>query len=249
MKFMKVLLRVVLRTLLIVMLILLGVLIANVQHILSNPRVSDEVFERQPGPDVPTLQTFAADAADDAVILVQVRAYFEANAERLAQVWREDNPTRVAGIFSMYISHISLPYGVTPFPATLAEFARQERAHCGTYTFAQQDIAGALGLTMRTVEFLGEHAWLEILVDDQWEVFDATTNVWINRSTPELLDGVVREYRSFYTPMLDIDRPDARLHLREGFDMPALRVRMPLLGLRYFPPGQRIISEVIAPSA
>ncbi len=200
------------------------------------------VFEYQLGPDVPTLLELSLGAVDDAAILEQVVAYYEANAERLALLWREDNPVRLAGIFAMYITHISLPYGETPFPNTITEFVTQERAHCGTYLVPQTRIALALGLTIRTIEFVGEHAWLEIYVDDRWELFDATTNTWLSRTGVELLEGAQREYRYFYTPMLDINRPDARLHFDEGYNMQRLRQRMPLMGVSYFPPGERIVS-------
>jgi hypothetical protein len=174
------------------------------------------VFEYQPGPDVSPLQELSFGAANDAEILERVVAYFEENHERLALLWREDHPTRLAGIFSMYITHISLPYGETPFPETISDFVQQERAHCGTYLVPQTQIALALGLTIRTIEFIGEHAWMEVYIDDHWELFDATTNNWIN--------------------------PEARLHLQEGYNMQLLRQRMPLMGISYFPPGERIVS-------
>ena len=200
------------------------------------------VFEHQPGPDVSTLQELSFGAANDAEILERVVAYFEENDERLALLWREDHPIRLAGIFSMYITHISLPYGETPFPETISDFVQQERAHCGTYLVPQMQIAVALGLTIRTIEFVGEHAWMEVYIDDHWELFDATTNTWINQTGVDLLNGVVREYRYFYTPLLDINHPEARLHLQEGYDMQLLRQRMPLMGISYFPPGERIVS-------
>lgn len=215
------------------------------------PPTYNLVFEHQPGPDVPTLQVLAAEAGavTDEEILAAVAAYYDANAERLALLWREDNPTRLAGIFSMYISHISMPYGVTTFPASVAEFLTQERAHCGTYMVPQNHIALALGLTIRTIEFVGEHAWEEVWVDDHWELFDATTNTWMSRTSLELLQGLEREYRYFYTPMLDINHPEARLHLAEGYDMPRLRSRMPLMGIVYFPPGERHVSDPLGPLA
>lgn len=207
------------------------------------------VFEHQPGPDVPTLPELSLGAADDAEILMRVTGYYLQNAERLSLLWREDHPIRLAGLFSMYLTHISLPYGETPFPSTIIEFNQMERAHCGTYLVPQHLIAGALGLTYRVIEFVDEHAWLEIYVDDHWELFDATTNTWINRTGLELLEGAAREYRYFYTPMLDINRPDARLHLDEGYDMQRLRRRMPLMGIEYFPPGERRVNPAVGPLA
>lgn len=104
-------------------------------------------------------------------------------------------------------------------------------------------LARALGLVLRVVDFSGEHAWLEIQVDGQWELFDATTNVWIDRGVTELMQGVPRQFRTFYSPVFDINRPDARLHLNEGYDIPKLRTRMSTLGVAYMPYGALTISE------
>ncbi len=236
------------RMLVVCLFILMTVTVVTAQEPTAIPEFT-LVFDAQPGPDVPMLDEFALNAADDAEIVANVVAYYQANAERLALLWREDNPTRLAGIFAMYISHISRPYGSTPLTVTLTDYISNDNAHCGTYIIPQQQIAIALGLTTRTIEFVGEHAWLEVYVDDHWELFDATTNTWINRAGLELLEGVVRQYRYFYTPMLDINRPDARLHLIEGYDMPRLRERMPLMGITYFPPGELAVSRVYGPLA
>lgn len=205
--------------------------------------ITSRVFESQPGPDMPTLQTLGLGAADNAELVAQVAAYYDQNAERLAGLWRIDHPTRLAATFAMYLSHISQPYGaVNTLPETLIDFVNNQRAHCGTYTLAQREIAAALGVEYRSVEFVGEHAWLEVKVDGEWEIFDATTNIWISKGIEPLLAGEAREYRGFYTPMLDANRPDARLHIEEGFNMQRLRDRMPLLGINFVPPGELIIN-------
>jgi hypothetical protein len=144
----------------------------------------------------------------------------------------------------MYVVHISHVYGETTYPSSFAEYLAQPRAHCGTYSIAQSKIADGLGLTWRMWELTsGWHGWIEILVDDQWEIFDATTNTWINRSGLELLERVPREYRTFYTPLLDIDQPDARLHLNEGYNMQRFRAEFVGLGLYYNPPGEPFLSD------
>lgn len=207
------------------------------------------VFEAQLGPDVPTLQELSAGLTDDAAILERVAAYYDENKERLALLWREDHPLRLAGLFSMYVTHISLPYGETPAPQSIVEFTQQERAHCGTYLVPQTRIAEALGLTYRVIEFVGEHAWLEVYVDDHWELFDATTNTWINQTGLDLLERAPRGYRYFYTLMLDRDRPDARLHIDEGYNMQRLRQWMPLMGIDYHPGGELRVSNPTGPLA
>jgi hypothetical protein len=184
-------------------------------------------------------------AATDAEAYAMIVAYYDANKARLRTLWREDNDTRLAGIFSMYVVHISTVYGETTYPASFLEYLTQPRAHCGTYSIAQAHIAQALGLTWRMWELTsGWHGWVEILVDGQWEIFDATTNQWISRSGLELLAKEPREYRSFYTPLLDIDRQDARLHLHEGYNMEQFRIDLPGLGLFYNPPGEPFLSKL-----
>ncbi len=205
---------------------------------------ADLVFQRVPGPDVPTLQELTAGSTTDAEAMAKVVAYYHDNQERLRVLWREDNQTRLAGIFTMYIVHISTVYGETTFPSSFLEYLQQPRAHCGTYSLAQAHIADALGLTWRMFELTsGWHGWIEIMVDGQWEMFDATTNQWISRSGLELLQGVPREYRAFYTPLLDANRPDARLHLSEGYNMEQFRVDLRGLGLYYNPPGEPFLSD------
>lgn len=219
----------------------------NLQEIMSSIPAHTVVFESQPGPDTPTLQEIAGDAVLDDEILQNTVAYFNENRDRLQILWREDNPTRLAALFAMYVTHISQVYGEATGPATIAEFMAQDRAHCGTYVLPQTRIASALGLTWRTIEFVGEHVWLEVYVDDHWELFDATTNVWINRSGVDLVQGAVREYRSLYSPLMDINRPDARWHIDEGYNMQNLRRGMPLMGVTYFPGGEMIVSPSVAP--
>lgn len=211
----------------------------------GTPMPSSLIFSNEPGPDTLTLQEIAAEATSDEAILQAILDYYEENQERLSMLWREENPTRLAGLFSMYVVHISTIYGETTFPASLIEYIGQSRAHCGTYTWAQLQIADSLGLTWRTVEFVGEHAWLEILVDGQWEIFDATTNTWLSRGVDELMQAMPRTYRQLYTPLLDIDRPDARYHMTEGYDMQRLRQRMPTVGILYMPPGELKVSEAV----
>lgn len=217
----------------------------EVIYVPNRPPTTNLLFQRVPGPDVPTLQEMTAGATTDAEAYAKIVAYYAANKERLRALWQEDNPTRLAGIFSMYVVHISTVYGETTYPASFLEYLQQPRAHCGTYSIAQAHIAGALGLTWRMWELTsGWHGWVEILVDGQWEMFDATTNQWISRAGVELLQQVPREYRSFYTPLLDSTRPDARWHLEEGYNMIDFRVKLPGLGLFYNPPGEPFLSTL-----
>jgi hypothetical protein len=59
------------------------------------------------------------------------------------------------------------------------------------------------------------------------------------------MQAMPRTYRQFYTPLLDINRPDARYHIAEGYDMQRLRQRMPTIGIVYMPPGELKVSDVV----
>jgi hypothetical protein len=109
------------------------------------------------------------------------------------------------------------------------------------YSRYQAQILDAYGLTWRVFTHdIAEHAWVEVKIDGRWEVFDSTVNVWINTDGFSLIAGEPREYRTFYTPMNDIHRPDGREHYYVGpqvgwWNMPRLRMWMPGLGLYYTP--------------
>ncbi len=209
-------------------------------------QASDEISS-QPDPSdpaymavMPTLQRMTAQATSNADALARVTAYYERNRDRLSSLWKIDHETRLAATFAMYVTHISKPYGEVPTTVeSLTEFLSQERAHCVTYSYAEADIAEALGLTWRMMEFeTGAHTWIEVLIDGRWETFDAMSNVWLSVSMDEALLRAPRRYRMFYTPLDDPDRPEARLHLWEGvvpgyYNVPLIRRLTPCVGFCY----------------
>lgn len=85
----------------------------------GNTKTGDFVFSGRRGPDTLTLQEIAADAKDDDEILLKVTDYYAANRERLGLLWGEENPTRLAALFTMYVTHISTVYGEAVMPTTL----------------------------------------------------------------------------------------------------------------------------------
>jgi hypothetical protein len=202
------------------------------------PPVTERVFERVPGPDTPTLQALAADAADDAVLIDRVVTWYADHRDTLRTLWRIDDETRLAAVYSMYIVHISHVYGEATMPPTLTDYLALDRSHCGLYSVVQAEILDGLGIPWRMLGLTnGWHGWIEVQVAGEWEIFDSTINVWISRDGFALEAGAVREFRNFYTPLLDINRPDARLHESEGYNLHNLRTWMPGLGLFYMPPA------------
>ena len=168
-----------------------------------------------------------------------VVSYYQSHADELAGLFGDAE--RAPAFFAMYIVHLAKPYGTAPTVLTLPEFMKLTFAQCGDYAPVQEEISRALGLTARYIGFTNSfHGWVEVQINGQWEIFDSTTNVWINQPMEALLRGVPRSYRMFYAPALDMSAPDIyRDHLRKWYNAPALRARLPYFGLEWgliYPP-------------
>lgn len=195
----------------------------------------DRLFSAEPPLDVPTLQAIVGDAETDDVALQAIVAYYDDHADQLATQFRESNPTRLKALFVMYTTHISNDYHVisTDFPSLVA-YLQQPYSQCGIYSQFEAEILSAFGLTWRIIEIAGgTHAFVEVMVDGHWEIFDATTNDWVDTSAFEMERGVERHSRSFYTPLLDPRVSYDDEEVRHSGQQ--LRVMMPGLGLFYFP--------------
>lgn len=196
--------------------------------------------------EVASLGEMVGAAGDDAEAGAAIRAYYEANAGRLAEEFDEANDARLRGLFGMYITHVAVAYGVVETePGTLLEFIAAPTAHCGVYAKAQSQVYDALGLVWRTVVVDGGwHGLNEVLIDGRYETFDATSNVWLSVSVEALLNGAPREYRTFYTPIFDAQADEAyRAHLATGHNVPELRAGLPLWGLRVFPSTWMVVDR------
>lgn len=194
------------------------------------PIAAGVLSDAQPPLPLPSLREIVGDASSDTLALARIVAYFDTHEAAIAQMFRENNPARLRGLFSMYLVHVSSPYGVSDSYDSLLGFIAEPMSHCGTRTAALAQIAQGFGLNTRTPVFeLIPHAWAEIEVDGHWELFDATVNVWVDHGADELLNGIHRRYRDFYTPLNDpSSEPDVGNLL--------LRQRIPGIGLFYIPP-------------
>jgi hypothetical protein len=176
------------------------------------------VFDAEPPRiAVPSLKRLIDGATSDQDAVERVVAYYHSNRERLARAWGESNKTRLQALFAMYVIHISHPYGSEKPPATFVHFVQDTRlAFCGSYSIFQSRILDGFGLEWRYVAISsGEHGWIEVKIDNNWEIFDATVNVWIDQSAFSLVDGRPRRFYLFYSPWSDSDRPDARVAVAE----------------------------------
>ncbi|GEM_PF-2645878 len=201
-------------------------------------RASAIPYESTSDPGIPTLQMLTAGATTDAEAVERVIAYYDANTEFISRALGETHPDRLKALYAMHVVHISHIYGPRSAPLSLLWYIAHENSHCGMYSRFQAQILDGMGMTWRIFAHdIAGHVWVEVNIDGHWEVFDSTVNVWINTDGYSLIAGLPRESRSLYTPMNDINRPDARSHLDLGYNMPRLRLWMPELGLSFNPPA------------
>lgn len=202
--------------------------------------IFDESFKNS----LPILQEMASGASSDSEVFLRVVSYFEAHETELKEEWGEDNPSRLRAFYAMNLIHISHAYGANLPPwDSIAEYLNEPLSHCGPQSVFAGQIMGALGLEWRRVAISSYvHGWTEAKINGRWEIFDATSNVWISESGFELVKGQARKYRKFYTPWSDIEKPEMRQVLSGFEDYPgpqqytpgALRQHMPGLGVYFF---------------
>jgi hypothetical protein len=139
-------------------------------------------FEVNADPGIPTLQLITGDANTDDVALERIVDYFDAHLNELQTFFETEHPVRLKVLFAMYVVHISFVYGEATPPTSLVEYLAGTYSHCGLYTRYQAEILDAFGITWRIMyHATAEHAWVEVPIDGEWEVFDPTVNVWIDR--------------------------------------------------------------------
>jgi hypothetical protein len=201
------------------------------------------IFDADPAKVVPTLQEIAGNATSDQEVIDLILAYYNEHKVELQQQWQESNSARLKAFFVMNIIHVSHVYGDGGYPATFVDYLKAPASHCGPQSIYQSRLMSAFGLNWRIVAILsGLHGWVEVKIDGRWEIFDATSNVWINQSSFELLKSEPRKYRKFYMPWTDADRPDARQviagyekHPGPFYYTPgSLRSHMPGMGIYFF---------------
>ncbi len=214
-----------------------------------------------PIPNIPTLQEIAGDALTDDEIVTRVVEFYEENEAMIREGFHETHPDRLKALFSMYIIHISHTYNYTEPVNSFVEYVQERTtSHCGLMARYQTLLVEGFGLKWRRVGMPpGTHTWLEVMIDGQWEIFDATINIWINRSALELLEQSPRQYRTFYMPWMDPDNPEARNYAEvEGvfdvedgkipfFDSGPAALRERMAGLGIFWPEREDYFEVYGP--
>lgn len=207
---------------------------------------SDQSWEEEPPLAIPPLAVLVADAPTDAAAYAAIRAYYAANAPLLAREFRETNSERLRGLFGMYLVHLAAPYNYVPvLPVTLLDFVSTPTAHCGTFARAAGQVYEALGVHWRNI-IVGDgwHGLNEVLVDGRWETFDPTNNLWLSVSVDELIKGMPRGWRTFYTPQTDLNAPAwYRERLMPNYNMAAIRTSIRQWGLTVSPGQWNILDQ------
>lgn len=211
----------------------------------------------RPAPFIESLQELASGAKTDQEVVNNVVDYFEENRDKISVDLGEENPERLKALYVMYLVHLAHPYGLEDHtPETLLDYIRGiEVAECFQINRYQAIIMNGFGLPWRRIGLSALHGWLEVKIDGQWEIFDATSNTWINHGAFELMEGGPRTYRLFYSPSMDENQEIARTFAQQlldkrnfrylpgtnklivlnGAGSAVLRAYMPGLGI-YYPP-------------
>lgn len=214
----------------------------------ANHPFSANAREVDPALPIPALAAIIADATTNADAQTAIRAYYDANAESLAALFIEPNDQRTRAFFGMYIVHLAQPYNTVDYDylnATLLDFITVDTAHCGAYAIAQSQVYTALGLRWRNIVVdNGWHGLIEAEIGGRWETFDATNNLWLSVSVEDLLAGVPRSWRTFYTPQTDVDASAVyRDHSANDYNMQYTRTTETQWGLTVFPRRWEIIAQ------
>lgn len=212
------------------------------------------LMSADPALPIPSLTDIVGDAKTDEDAQTSIADYYDRQQPVLAVLFSETDDQRLRGLFGMYIVHLARPYNVVPEDWEswgLLDFLHGQSAHCGLYSLAQKHVYDALGLRWREVVVDGGwHGLIEAQIGANFEVFDSTTNVWIDQPVESLLDGVARNYRAFYSPMMDRTTSSVyRAHAIESggyYDVYALREGLPRWGLTVHPGRVEIVAPVQA---
>lgn len=209
---------------------------------------SADAHEVDPPLPILSLVDIIDGATTNADAQAALRTYYDANAELLAALFMEPNEQRTRAFFGMYIVHLAQPYNTVAWDylnATILDFVAAPTAHCGAYAVAQSQVYTALGLRWRNIVVdNGWHGLIEAEIGERWETFDSTNNLWLSVSVEELLAGVPRSWRTFYTPQTDVNAPaQYRDHLADDYNMQYTRTSGTQWGLTVFPRRWEIIAQ------
>lgn len=175
--------------------------------------------EDSPIVGIPVLQELSLVAESDEEVVSNFVRFFNENRDELAIQFGESNSDRLGALVAMYIVHNSHPYGLNPTvtdnDSLLTYSQSSTSSQCYLQSKFQAELVEGLGLTWRIIGIGPLHIWLEVQIDGTWEIFDATSNIWLDAGIDELVNGNSRNYRSFYSISLDADISGGRIYAEE----------------------------------
>lgn len=175
--------------------------------------------EDSPIEGIPVLQELSLVAESDEEVVSNFVRFFNENRDELAIQFGESNSDRLGALVAMYIVHNSHPYGLNPIvtdnDSLLTYSQSSTSSQCYLQSKFQAELVEGLGLTWRIIGIGPLHIWLEVQIDGVWEIFDATSNIWLDAGIDELVNGETRNYRSFYSISLDADMFQGRIYAEE----------------------------------
>ena len=105
-------------------------------------------------------------------------------------------------------------------------------ANCQTNAMLLQMLLEKAGYESRTIAISGRsHGYNEVRINGKWNVLDATTNIWIDRSTQELIDGKVGAVNKFFVDENDL----SNVEYSDDTSLTSLRIKMSYLGTDFRP--------------
>jgi len=108
-----------------------------------------------------------------------------------------------------------------------------EYFQCGTFTTFLAMLLDRAGYEFRTVSIGGgAHGYIEVKFDGRWQILDPTTNLWIDKSTEELLKGEKRTEKRFFLKTFYYQNPKGANVLLQVANVFELMTKM---GLGYQP--------------
>lgn len=146
-----------------------------------------------------------------------------------------EDPVKLKALFYMNFVRMYGFYG----PRELKETSLKEILwggeyfQCGTFTTFLSMLLDQAGYEFRTVSIGGgAHGYVEIKFDGNWQILDPTINLWIDKSTEDLLKGESRNEKRFFLKTFYYQNPngaDVLLQVANVFNL------MTKMGLGYQP--------------
>jgi len=105
-------------------------------------------------------------------------------------------------------------------------------SNCQTNTMLLQMLMEKAGYESRTIAINNlSHGFNEVKIDGRWQIFDATTNLWINEGFESLMAGKTGKAKEFFLKEADYDN----VNYAEDTDLSILRNDMVGLGQNFKP--------------